>query len=471
MVRTSRGGVGLAIPMALLLAALGACTTGPQAEPEAATPPNIVYILADDLGYGEVGVYGQEIIETPNIDALARGGLRFTDHYSGAPVCAPARGVILTGLHTGHAYIRGNDEMGDRGDVWDFAKMAEDPNLEGQRPLPAGTRTRRAPAPGCGVRDRLRGQVGPRRPPDRGHPQRAGLRLLLRLQLPAPGPHLLPGPPLEEPGEGPPSTTRWCAPNTPLDEGADPNDPAELRAVPAEGVRPGPDAGRGAPVHRAEPGSAVLPGLRVPHPPRAPAGAGEVGEALPGEAGPGGALHRGSPTSPTGRPAPPTRRWSPPSTSRWGGSWRSSTSSASGRTPSSSSPATTAPPTPAAPTAPSSTAPGRSAASSGRGKGSVYEGGIRVPMIASWPGHIAPGSTTDHVSAFWDVLPTLCEIGGAPGARRRRRPQLRPRPPRQDRRAGDARVPLLGVPVLRRPAGGPSREAGRGSAGTCSRGT
>jgi arylsulfatase len=51
---------------------------------------------------------------------------------------------------------------------------------------------------------------------------------------------------------------------------------------------------------------------------------------------------------------------------------------------------------------------------SGRGKGSVYEGGIRVPMIASWPGHIAPGTTTGHASAFWDVLPTLCEIAGAP---------------------------------------------------------
>jgi arylsulfatase A-like enzyme len=50
----------------------------------------------------------------------------------------------------------------------------------------------------------------------------------------------------------------------------------------------------------------------------------------------------------------------------------------------------------------------------GRGKGSVYEGGIRVPMIASWPGHVAPGGTTAHISAFWDVLPTLCEIADAP---------------------------------------------------------
>ena len=58
---------------------------------------NIVYILADDLGYGELGVYGQEIIETPNIDELAKKGMLFTDHYSGSPVCAPSRSVFLTG--------------------------------------------------------------------------------------------------------------------------------------------------------------------------------------------------------------------------------------------------------------------------------------------------------------------------------------------------------------------------------------
>ncbi|MGB2500035.1 MAG: sulfatase-like hydrolase/transferase, partial [Mariniblastus sp.] len=69
--------------------------------------PNIIYILADDLGYGDLGCYGQKLIKTPNIDSLAKTGMRFTDHYSGAPVCAPARCVLLTGLHTGHCPIRG----------------------------------------------------------------------------------------------------------------------------------------------------------------------------------------------------------------------------------------------------------------------------------------------------------------------------------------------------------------------------
>ena len=62
--------------------------------------PNIIYILADDLGYGELGVYGQKIIETPHIDALAKNGMRFLQHYSGSPVCAPSRSVLMTGQHS-----------------------------------------------------------------------------------------------------------------------------------------------------------------------------------------------------------------------------------------------------------------------------------------------------------------------------------------------------------------------------------
>ena len=70
--------------------------------------PNIIYILADDLGYGDLACYGQEVIKTPNIDKLAADGMRFTNHYAGSTVCAPSRGALLTGLHTGHAYIRMN---------------------------------------------------------------------------------------------------------------------------------------------------------------------------------------------------------------------------------------------------------------------------------------------------------------------------------------------------------------------------
>ncbi len=78
-----------------------------------ADQPNIVFILADDLGYGELGCYGQEKIRTPNLDRLATQGMRFTQHYTGSPVCAPARCTLLTGQNTSHAQIRGNRDSGN----------------------------------------------------------------------------------------------------------------------------------------------------------------------------------------------------------------------------------------------------------------------------------------------------------------------------------------------------------------------
>lgn len=80
-------------------------------------PPNIVLIITDDLGVGELGCYGQTKIRTPNIDALAARGVRFTDAYSGSPVCAPSRCTLLTGRHTGHAAIRDNRELQPEGQM------------------------------------------------------------------------------------------------------------------------------------------------------------------------------------------------------------------------------------------------------------------------------------------------------------------------------------------------------------------
>jgi len=87
--------------------------------------PNIIYILADDLGYGDLGVYGQEKFETPNIDKLAAEGMLFSQHYSGSTVCAPSRSALMTGMHTGHTVVRGNYEI----------------NPEGQYPIPDDTYT------------------------------------------------------------------------------------------------------------------------------------------------------------------------------------------------------------------------------------------------------------------------------------------------------------------------------------------
>lgn len=96
-----------------------------------ATKPNIIYIYADDLGYAEIEPYGQTKIKTPNLAKLSQTGMKFTDHYTSTPVCAPARCMLLTGKHGGHSYIRGNYELGG------FADSLEG----GQMPLPEGTYT------------------------------------------------------------------------------------------------------------------------------------------------------------------------------------------------------------------------------------------------------------------------------------------------------------------------------------------
>ncbi len=79
--------------------------------------PNIIYILADDLGYGDIGCYGQEHIQTPNIDKMAKQGIRFTQHYAGNTVCAPSRCSLMTGFHMGHAEIRGNKQAETSGQL------------------------------------------------------------------------------------------------------------------------------------------------------------------------------------------------------------------------------------------------------------------------------------------------------------------------------------------------------------------
>lgn len=101
--------------------------------------PNIIYILADDLGRAELGSYGQQLIETPHLDALAKSGMTFSNHYSGTAVSAPSRCILFTGLHSGHSYIRGNDELASRGNVWSHEAMLADSALEGQAPVPAHT--------------------------------------------------------------------------------------------------------------------------------------------------------------------------------------------------------------------------------------------------------------------------------------------------------------------------------------------
>lgn len=135
--------------------------------------PNIVYIFADDLGYGDLGCYGQKKIETPNIDALAKKGMLFTQHYD-MPVCAPSRYCLMTGIHSGKAFIRGNDEWEQRGDVWSFKAMEENPSLEGQLPIPDSTVTIAKILKKDGYKTALVGKWGLGAPMTAGEPNNQG---------------------------------------------------------------------------------------------------------------------------------------------------------------------------------------------------------------------------------------------------------------------------------------------------------
>ncbi|MGI4866370.1 MAG: arylsulfatase [Janthinobacterium lividum] len=108
----------------LLLLSVGCCGAWAQLKRPAKRPPNIIFIVADDLGYGDISCYGQQRFKTPNIDRLAAEGMKFTQGYAGTAVCAPSRSSFFTGQHTGHTPIRGN--------------LAVKP--EGQYPLPDSSR-------------------------------------------------------------------------------------------------------------------------------------------------------------------------------------------------------------------------------------------------------------------------------------------------------------------------------------------
>ncbi len=150
----------IVLPVSMLLI-LGQCTSKPEttaAEAESATPPNIIYILADDLGYGDLSCYGQTKFSTPNIDKLAREGMLFTQHYSGNTVCAPSRSALMTGLHTGHTPIRGNKEI--------FP--------EGQHPLPDSIQTMAEALQSAGYTTGAFGKWGLGYPGSEGDPNRQG---------------------------------------------------------------------------------------------------------------------------------------------------------------------------------------------------------------------------------------------------------------------------------------------------------
>ena len=117
----------------LLLLLGGAIALTPNTAKAADQKPNILYIMCDDMGYGDLGCYGQPYISTPNIDSLARQGMRFTQAYAGSPVSAPSRASFMTGQHSGHCEVRGNKEYWPDTPVVKYGDN-EDFSIVGQHP-------------------------------------------------------------------------------------------------------------------------------------------------------------------------------------------------------------------------------------------------------------------------------------------------------------------------------------------------
>ena len=110
--------------MAMATVALGA-----NARPEPSDTPNFIIVFCDDQGYQDLGCFGSPDIKTPNVDRLAAEGMKFTQHYAGSTVCAPTRCSLMTGLHTGHTYVRGNREVQPEGQAAMPADIVTIPRL------------------------------------------------------------------------------------------------------------------------------------------------------------------------------------------------------------------------------------------------------------------------------------------------------------------------------------------------------
>ena len=157
-------GAGVLLLVALLGAQKAAAQASPEGQSTTKRPPNIVLIMADDLGYNELGSYGQDKIETPYLDRMAANGMRFTQFYSGSPVCAPSRATLLTGQHTGHTYVRDNYGLGGY----------RDNEEQGQLPLPANTPTMATMLQDAGYATAAIGKWGLGGPGSEGLPSKHG---------------------------------------------------------------------------------------------------------------------------------------------------------------------------------------------------------------------------------------------------------------------------------------------------------
>lgn len=329
--------------------------------------PNIVFILADDLGYGDLGCYGQTNFATPHIDQMAAEGLRFTQHYAGSTVCAPSRACLMTGLHTGHGWQRANGGPGLRADPHDvtIARRLQAAGyrtaLVGKSPFIQDDQGRRPNAKGF---DHFFGYAS-HTAAHRYYPQhlwRNGERVdypdnhgmegarysgdlilaeaLAWLDANADAPfflHLT----MTQPHADLAAPARWTEPFV-----------GKFEETPFAGDR-----------YRAEPRPRATFAGMVTHLDDA------VGQVL-------ARLRK------LGVAENTLVLFSSDNGAMSEGGWSRENFNSSG--------------------------PLRG------GKRDLYEGGIRVPLVAWRPGTVAPGSVTDHMCAFWDFAATACEVAGAP---------------------------------------------------------
>ncbi len=375
--------------------------------------PNIIFILADDLGYAELGCYGQEKIETPNIDRLAETGMRFTNHYSGQAVSAPSRCVLFTGLHTGHAYIRGNDEVKSRGDIWNYAAMLADSTLEGQRPLPANTVMIPHKLKEAGYSTACIGKWGLGWPGSESTPNKMGFDFFYGYNCQRQA-HTYYPPFLYRNEARVYLKNRLLPPKTKLDEGADPY--SEESYAKFTQSQYSPDLMYRELLSFVEESKdrpfALFWTTPLPHMPlQAPEKwvryyVEKWGDEPPYVGNKG--------YFPCRYPHATYAAMVSYFDEQVGGLvqklkelriyentliiFTSDNGPASGGAGGADSPYF------------ESARPFSS--QSGRVKSSLWEGGIRVPFIVAWPGYVRPGTTSDLLSAFWDIMPTLCDVVG-----------------------------------------------------------
>ncbi len=350
---------------------LPGCTMSESKGPNRLSKPNVIYILADDLGYGDLSCYGQKRFATPNLDRMAQEGLRFTQHYAGSTVCAPSRCSLMTGLHTGHTQIRGN--------------IGFEP--EGQYPLAEGTYTLPRMFKDAGYATGAFGKWGLGATGNSGDPGRQGFDLFFGYKCQSLAHFYYP---------------KYLWRNEEKVELPD-NDPKTQQGVYSHDLIMS-EALKFIQDHKDKPFfvylTATIPHAELAVPEKDLA---EFKGKYPEKPFPGN--HYGPQPTPraayaamvskldagVGRVMDALRELGLDKNTLVMFSSDNGPHKEGGADPDFFD-------------------------SNGPLKGykrDVYEGGIRVPMIARWPGTISAGTVTGHVSAFWDILPTCAELVGA----------------------------------------------------------